>query len=93
MQLTVHGRRYELVWCPNLANDGECDAPHLHKKKIRIASRVRKKGGQYLLQVLAHEFLHAGDWHKTEEWVDSVSTDLARFLYRLGYRLESEGQA
>ena len=44
--------------------------------------------GQRELDTIIHEAMHAGDWHKTEEWVDQFSTDLAKLLWKLGYRKE-----
>lgn len=60
-----------------------CDSPDTPNKEIIVSSRLR---GEAQLDAVIHELLHAADWHKTEEWVDQVGTDLARALYRLGWR-------
>jgi hypothetical protein len=33
-----------------------------------------------------HEILHPADYDKTEEWVDELATDMAKILWKLGYR-------
>lgn len=38
------------------------------------------------MEVAIHEALHACDWDKSEEKVEQTGKDIARFLWRLGYR-------
>lgn len=59
----------------------------IKNREIVVDSTLR---GESELRFILHEFLHAADWHKSEEWVDQVSSDAARFLTRLGYRKESK---
>ena len=40
-----------------------------------------------LLETLIHEGLHASDWDKTEEAVDTIACDIASFLRRIGFHL------
>ena len=63
--------------------DGECDDPTTPDKSIRVWEKLQ---GERQLAVTVHETLHAADWHKSEEWIEEVSNDLARILWRLGYR-------
>lgn len=70
-------------------NDGECLIPPAARcKTIRVYNKLT---GERLLEVIIHEFLHAADWSKDEEWVERVAADLARFLWRLGYRGPTDG--
>lgn len=49
-----------------------------------IAGRdLDKKVG---LETIIHETLHACNWHASEELVETTARDIARFLWRLGYR-------
>ena len=39
------------------------------------------------LETAIHEALHACNWHTREELVEVSAKDIARFLWRLGYRV------
>ena len=62
---------------------GECDSPDTNGKQIRIATDLQK---QDELEVIIHELLHAADWSKDEEWVEVIADDIARILWKLGWR-------
>ena len=38
------------------------------------------------LDTVIHELLHAAEWNMSEEWVTSTADDIARVLWRLGWR-------
>ena len=40
------------------------------------------------LETVVHEALHAGAWSKSEEVVGRTAREIARLLWRLGYRLK-----
>lgn len=61
---------------------GDCDAPNVPGKTIRIDSRLQ---GEKRLEVIIHEVVHCGHWDLAEEAVEEFSRDLARILTRLGY--------
>lgn len=84
MHVKILGKRYRLRF-KKLSSGvlGECDDPMKSGKEIRIAQGI---GEKETLDVIIHEALHAADWHKGEPWVEEVATDLARLLWRLGYR-------
>ncbi|MAT51470.1 MAG: hypothetical protein CMK32_09840 [Porticoccaceae bacterium] len=89
MFLLINGKRYQLKLVRRIVNndneaDGECDAPHVKGKQIRIRSDLT---GRRLLDVLIHEFLHGAFWHLSEESVEQTASEMAAFLWRLGYRL------
>lgn len=63
--------------------DGLTDAPDTKGKAIRIAQ------GQAPLDRLEteiHEGLHACGWNLAEDWVRPTARDIARFLWRRGWR-------
>lgn len=62
---------------------GECDPPTAKNKSLTILEDLK---GQHRLEILIHEFLHAADWDKEEVWVTQAGKDMARFLWKLGYR-------
>lgn len=82
MHVALLGKRWRLRFAPNLANRGDCDAPTLPNKEIRISSAL---DGEELLEVLVHEFTHAAYWHLDEEYVEKFAKDVARELTRLGF--------
>lgn len=85
MRVTIRGKRWTLLFVKDLPNNdrGQCHGPHIKNKKIRIRERLRPKT---TLEILIHEMLHAADWDKDEEWITEVAEDIARVLWRLGYR-------
>ena len=65
--------------------DGWCDNPWAKNKQIAVWSRLR---GLRELDTIIHECLHAGFNDLKEESIDGFASDLARILWRLGYRKE-----
>lgn len=82
-RIRILGKLWWLRFCRLQKNNGDCDSPETPSKEIRINEKLT---GEEKLRVLIHEFSHAGDWHKSEEWIHEFSTDLARALTKLGYR-------
>jgi len=62
---------------------GYCDAPTTPSKAILID---KKLNNQQELEIILHECLHAGLWFVCESVVERLAADLARILYRQGYR-------
>ena len=78
------GKRWNLRIVPNLGPDGDCDKPSTRGKEIRIAARL---AGVDQLDTLIHEMIHAGGWATFDEaFVTHLAADIARVLWRLGYR-------
>lgn len=61
--------------------DGNCDTDNKHW--LIIERDLTTKAG---LETAIHEALHACSWMSKEEKVDRTAKDIARFLWRLGYR-------
>ena len=83
MHVTILGTRYRVRFTWLKHDDGDCDPPGAPGKEIRVCTGI---GEKKTLEVLIHEALHAADWHKDEDWVKQVAADIARILWRLGYR-------
>lgn len=85
MILTFNRKRYRFQFVPNAAADGYCDPPSQPGKKIVVRQSLR---GVERLETLLHEFLHASVWDFDEEAVERIACDMARSLWKLGYRGE-----
>jgi hypothetical protein len=94
MRVTIFGKRWNLRFVPASElprprdRDGDCVVPatpadRMPYREMRIYDKLR---GEERLITLIHEFDHAADPEKREEWVEHHSADLARMLWRLGYR-------
>lgn len=79
------GRVWRVVASDNplAENDGTCDAPTSANKTLAYYTGLR---GPKLLESLIHEGLHACIWDLSEEAVEESAKDLARLLWRLGFR-------
>lgn len=62
---------------------GLTESPKLKGKRIFIRENLPP---QRELDTIIHECLHAADWWKDEEWIEDVAHDIARVLWRLGWR-------
>ena len=87
---TFRGKRWRLVSVPSRRLDhdrGECENPTSSGKTIRIN---RELSGEGMLDTLIHEALHACLWDLDDEAVEPTAKDMARMLWRLGYRPKEE---
>jgi hypothetical protein len=83
MLIKLVGKRWRVRFVSRMADEGRCDPPDQPHKTISIARRLR---GERQLDVLLHELLHACNWQLAEEHITQIATDIARALWRLGYR-------
>jgi len=77
---TFNGRKYHIIID---ALDGNVDTDD--KYWLIIERDLNHKIG---LETAIHEALHACSWATQEGKVEMTARDIARFLWRLGYRLE-----
>lgn len=86
MRILVRGKVWRLVYTDSLPEDvdGECDAPFVKKKKIKIRKGME---GQRLLDALVHECAHAALWDLGEGPVASLANAVAHELWNKGLRL------
>jgi hypothetical protein len=91
MRLKLGGKFWSLCFQKHLKRRqkvrGFCESPETVGKRIVVDADL---DGEELLEVLLHEQLHALFWHLDEEFVAAAGVDLARNLYRLGFRREKE---
>ena len=83
MQISLLGKKWNLVFKRLKSYDGICDPPSVPNKEIWIKDRL---SGVRLLEVLIHEMNHGSNWRDDESIVAQQSRDQARALWRLGYR-------
>lgn len=69
-------------------NDGLTEAPFFKKKRIFL--RAGLKCQRRKLESAIHEYSHAADWTKDEEWITQFAHDMSNFLYALGVRFVEE---
>lgn len=83
MIVTILGKRWRLRFTRLKKQRGDIDAPETPNKEIRICSTL---SGEEELEVIIHELRHAADWWRDEQVIEREARDLARTLWRLGYR-------
>jgi len=64
--------------------DGQCDNPKGGRPSLTICADLNTRRG---LETAIHESIHACHFLKSEESVERTARDVARFLWRLGFRL------
>jgi hypothetical protein len=64
--------------------DGMCDTYNKERELVILTDLSTRKG----METAIHEALHCCKWSSSEETVTMTAYDLARFLWRLGYRKE-----
>ena len=76
MRVRILGQYWDFAFAPNMGpNYGFCD---YDKRKIRVQSSLT---GEQLIEIAAHEVLHAAEPNLTEEFVTAYSKDLAKILF------------
>lgn len=90
MRITLRKKRWELVF-KSLKNAdcwGFCEQPEKPGKKIVIDKSIV---GEKRIEILIHEMIHATNWTIDEECVADSARDIARILWKLGYRGPEDG--
>lgn len=83
MRVKILGRWWQFKREPIADARGLCDPPNMPGKAITVDSRLT---GEEELAVTLHECGHAALWALDEDFIDEWSEDVARMLWRLGYR-------
>lgn len=65
------------------SDDGLCEAPWLKGKRVFLRDQRSEK---QRLETQIHEYSHAADWAKSEEFVNEFAHNLANFLHKMGWR-------
>lgn len=69
--------------------DGYCDVPS-ESDNLNLTIPHDPSNTKKFLETVVHESLHASFPHMAEERVDRAGKDIARLLWRLGYRLKGK---
>ena len=88
MKVKLRGKTYDYCRRLNVEVDGEkvdgyCDPPNCPNKAVVVDSQLE---GFDELETNLHELNHGCFWDVKEEVINEVSKDIARVLWRLGYR-------
>lgn len=84
---TFNGHKYVIRLYNDEIIDGLCDNHRGDAEPtIRIFTDLDSRTG---LETCIHEAMHACNYMKSEEAVKVTAKDIARFLWRLGYRVRS----
>jgi hypothetical protein len=76
---TFNGRKYKVTI---EALDGMCDTYNKERELVIMADLNTRCG----LETAIHEALHCCHWPASEDSVTATAYDIARFLWRLGFR-------
>lgn len=87
-RICLRKRRYRILLATKLGpendpRDGDCSSPSSPDKIIRYHVGLK---GERRLDVLIHEILHACFWDVREEGIEEAASDIARVLWKVGYR-------
>lgn len=81
MRIKILNKFWEFKYVYMKKGTGECSDP---TKEIRISNRTR---GKTELDSIIHECLHASAFDVLDEYfVQEAASDIARLLWKLGYR-------
>lgn len=83
MKIKLGNKKYNLVYKKLKKCDGFCSHPDYPNRTITVDNTLKDPR---LLEVIIHECLHGLLWVLDEETVENGSTDIAKVLWKLGYR-------
>lgn len=88
MRVLIRGKYYTFRFGrPQRGCDGHAD---IRNKEIVVSTRLK---GEHKLEVIIHELLHFAHWDLDEEAVTDTAADIARVLWRLGWRDDVSNEA
>ncbi len=90
MYARILGRRWRIEFVDRLPDNdrGLCTDPEAPKRTILIRSNMDEEEE---LDTIIHEAIHASAWVVFDEvFVTQLAEDIARLLYRLGWRKQDE---
>lgn len=91
MRFILNGKRWNFTRKSDLGRApngdkywGRCDPPDARNKSVQVLASLK---GEDELDTIIHEVIHAAAWPVLDEdFVNDTASDLARLLWRLGYR-------
>ena len=81
---TFNGANYDMHFG---ACYGGCDPPN--KQRPNWVNSVGDTKSRKFLEISIHESLHACNWKASEELVTQTAYDIARLIWKMGYRLNT----
>jgi hypothetical protein len=89
--IKLRGKRFKLTKSGSISSDtrGFCTDVTEPHRRICLDSKLQ---GEEELEVYIHEFLHACFWDMDESAIEEAGEDIARALWRLGYRKEEKAK-
>jgi hypothetical protein len=84
-RIKIGGKYWSIETASNMPRSlyGWCSSPDSKGKLIQIRETLK---GEAMLDTIIHEMMHARHWDLSEETVCEFATDVARFLFAIGYR-------
>lgn len=79
---TFNGKKYHIYIHPLKG----VTTPPDGTRELEIFIRTDKISKRMFLDTCIHEALHASKWSLSEKDVNRMATEIAKFLWRLGYR-------
>ena len=81
----LRGKRYKIIKTLNLPREswGICTDPSFTKREIKIHKKLK---GAKEFEILIHEMLHACFWDIDENVIKEAGKDIAKALWKMGYR-------
>ena len=90
MIVNIFGKHWDLQFCKRLPRlpdksqaRGWCEPPDAPGKRIVVRAGMSDHD---TLRTLIHEYGHAADWTRDEEFIDRFADDLAVILERCGWQ-------
>lgn len=87
MRVKFRGKTYSVTYRKTLPNRDEVGVIVNKGPAVRRIGILQSLSGLERLDTEIHEALHACLWDLDEHAVNESASDIARFLWRLGYRL------
>jgi len=85
MRIKLRNRYFRLAFDRlDRQTDGLCD---MDERLIKVRKSLR---GERQLEVIVHELLHGCHWDLDEIAITETAQDVARVLWRLGYKIEQK---
>ena len=85
------GNRYKVVWRKPVEKDawGLCEDNAAPEKTMHVSPNLKEYD---FLSTCLDEAIHAGNFSLSNDHVDEMASSIGYFLWRIGFRLEEDGE-
>ena len=91
MRVKLGGNEFTIKQVPQLKDHGSCEVTVTRTGKVRRVIRLASwNTPRAMLGTAIHEAIHASRPDRSETEVRALEADIARLLWRLGYRLPTQ---